>query len=137
MKTRVTKEPLMLFDGVCNLCSATVQFVIKYDRQERFRFAALQSQLGMELTAQSGDDQLDSVLLYYNGDIYRKSSAAIHILKLLGGMCSLAYIFIIIPAPFRDFIYDIISKRRYLWFGKKDQCRRPDESLKKRFLDKE
>ena len=130
-------EPLILFDGVCNLCSASVQFIIKHDRDALFRFAALQSPLGVEITSTSGDTQLDSVLLYHDNQIYRKSSAALHTLKLLGGIWAATYVFIIIPAPIRDSIYDFIGKRRYRWFGKKDQCWLPDESLKKRFLDQD
>lgn len=132
-----SNEPLILFDGVCNLCSASVQFIIKHDRKELFRFAALQSPIGEEITSISGDIQLDSVLLHHNNKIYRKSSAALHTLKLLGGVMAVAYVFIIIPRPIRDAVYDFIGKRRYRWFGKKDQCWLPDESLKKRFLDQD
>lgn len=137
---KIGNEPLILFDGVCNLCSASVQFIIKHDRNELFRFAALQSPIGEELTSQSGEPQdtkLDSVLLYHNNEIYRKSSAALHTLKLLGGIWAVSYVFIIIPSPIRDAVYDFIGKRRYRWFGKKDQCWLPDESLKKRFLDQD
>ena len=140
----IDSEPLILFDGVCNLCSASVQFIIKHDRNELFRFAALQSPIGEELTSKSGepqdtklDSKLDSVLLYYDNQIYRKSSAALHTLKLLGGIWAVLYVFIIIPSPIRDAVYDFIGKRRYRWFGKKDQCWLPDESLKKRFLDQD
>ena len=129
--------PLVLFDGVCNLCSATIQFIVRYDQQKQFYFSALQSQPGQKITAQTGDNQLDSVLLYYNNRIYRKSSAALHILKLLGGFWSLGYFFIIIPTPVRDWVYDFVGKHRYRWFGKKKACWLPDESLQQRFLDAE
>ena len=138
-----SNEPLVLFDGVCNLCSASVQFIIKHDRKEQFRFAALQSPIGKKITSKSGgssntrNTKLDSVLLQHNNQIYRKSSAALHTLKLLGGIWSVLYVFIIIPAPIRDAVYDFIGKRRYRWFGKKDQCWLPDKSLKKRFLDQD
>lgn len=142
-----SNEPLILFDGVCNLCSASVQFIIKHDRKELFRFAALQSPIGKKIsekvTSKSGDNSgtqganLDSVLLHHNNQIYCKSSAALHTLKLLGGVMALAYVFIIIPRPIRDAVYDFIGKRRYRWFGKKDQCWLPDESLKKRFIDQD
>lgn len=143
MSKPTIKQPLILFDGICNLCSTSVQFVIKQDHQELFYFAALQSQIGMEITArstaqtteQTHSHQLDSVLLYHNGKVYKKSSAALQTLKLLGGIWSLAYLFILVPLPIRNFIYDFIGRRRYRWFGKKKQCWLPDASLNKRFLD--
>ncbi len=128
-------NPLILFDGVCNLCNATVQFVIKFDRQKRFRFASLQSRTGSRLAADSGDVSLNSVLLIHNGQVYRQSDAALRILKLLGGWWSFAFVFIILPVSFRNFVYDFIGKRRYRWFGKKEECWVPDESLKRRFID--
>jgi len=134
MKT-IPDQPVVLFDGVCNFCSGTVRFIIKPDRRQRFRFAPLQSQLGVQITTEYGYQPLDSMLLLHEGQIYQKSNAALRILKLLGGIWSVAYVFIIIPTPIRDLVYDFIGQHRYRWFGKKEQCWLPDEEIKNRFLD--
>lgn len=128
-------QPLILFDGICNLCSASVRFVIQRDPQKRFRFASLQSPQGLQLTGQLEAPDLNSILLLTDGVIYRKSTAALKILKLIGRGWALVYVFIIVPRPVRDWVYDYIGRRRYRWFGKKEQCWIPCEDISDRFVD--
>lgn len=129
--------PVILFDGVCNLCTASVQFVIARDRRRRFRFASLQSPvaealLGPELER---EDRLGSMLLVAGGQVYRRSSAALRIARQLDGLWPLMAAFLIVPRPLRDFVYDWIGSRRYRFFGKRETCWIPDPVLAERFLD--
>lgn len=130
-------QPILLFDGVCNLCNSSVQFVIKHDTQKKFTFASLQSDAAKEILLQFGEKNynLDSIILIDSNEIYSKSSAILRVLKLLGGFYSLLYIFIIIPNPLRDWLYNYIAKNRYKWYGKRESCMIPSEKLKNRFLD--
>ncbi|NMM50202.1 thiol-disulfide oxidoreductase DCC family protein [Marinigracilibium pacificum] len=121
------ERDVILFDGVCNLCNSWVQFVVKRDNNKRFAFASLQSELGQKVLSQVGmpTDQFISVLLVRNGKVYSKSRAALEIFRYLDGGWSYLYSFRIIPSFIRDFIYDIIAKKRYSWFGKSDICELP------------
>ncbi len=133
-----TGHPLILFDGVCNLCESTVQFIIRHDERARFRFASLQSNAAQQILAryQYTDDELNSVLLVANDQIHRKSRAALRIAKCLDGAWPLLYYLCFWIPPFiADSIYDVIGDRRYKWFGKKDACWIPDDSLQQRFID--
>jgi predicted DCC family thiol-disulfide oxidoreductase YuxK len=129
-------HPILLFDGVCNLCDASVQRVIKADRADLFRFASLQSEAAQELLRQSdlSEDHLKSVVLYHQDRFYTHSDAVLESARLLGGAWSLLYVFKIIPRFIRDGIYNWIARNRYRWFGKKDQCMIPTPELKSRFL---
>ena len=130
-------KKIILFDGVCNLCNASVQFVIKHDKKDVFRFVALQSDLGMEIIKHIGIDSknIDSIVLYQPGlAYYYKSNAAIEIAKQLGGLFHYGTIFKIIPAGIRNMLYDYIAKNRYRWYGKQEQCMIPTEELKSKFL---
>ena len=126
----------ILFDGVCNLCNGFVVFTIKRDPDAKFKFASLQSEEGEKLQKEFGmiPDEISTMVLVDNDRYYIKSDAALRIFKNLSGLWSLLYIFIVIPKPVRDFVYDIIAKNRYKWFGKLDQCMLPTPELKKRFL---
>lgn len=127
---------ILLFDGVCNLCNSIVQFTIKRDPKEKFKFASLQSESGQALLKKFGlpTNDFDS-FVFINGDKYfLKSSAGLHVLKELGGLWKLFYVFIIFPRPLRDFIYNIIAKTRYKIFGKRHTCMVPTPRLKQRFL---
>jgi len=129
--------PIILFDGVCNFCTASVRFVIKRDSQCRFRFASLQSPvaeqlLGAELHEQ---DRLGSVVLVLDDKIYRKSTAALQTARRLDGLWPLLSVLLIVPRPLRDAVYDFIGSRRYRMFGKREVCWRPDGDLGERFLD--
>lgn len=131
------KHPIILFDGVCNLCNNSVQFVIERDKQRQFRFASLQSEIGQQYQAQAGlpKGELGTVLLVKNGKIYKKSSAALRIARQLDGLWSLLFVFIIIPPFIRNAVYDFIARNRYRWFGKQDSCWLPTPDLKVLFLD--
>lgn len=130
------KNPVVLFDGVCNLCNGAVQFIIRYDKKGVFRFAPLQ-QLDDEqadTAIQEEQKTLSSVLLLENGTLYKESTAILRIAKQLRFPINLSYAFIILPAFLRDPVYRWIAKNRYRWFGKKDQCMLPTTALKARFL---
>ena len=130
-------KKIILFDGVCNLCDSAVQFVIKHDKKDVFRFVALQSDLGQEILKHIGINALniDSVILYEPGiAYYYKSAAALQIAKNLGGWLHFGTIFKIIPTGISNQLYDYIAKNRYKWYGKKEQCMIPTEQLKSKFL---
>ena len=128
---------ILLFDGVCNLCNGIVQFTIKRDPKGKFKFASLQSDAAQLLLKKFGlsTDDFDSFVLVDGNKYFLKSSAGLQVLKELGGVWKLFYVFIIIPRPIRDFIYNIIAKTRYRIFGKRDQCMVPTEDIKQRFLE--
>jgi predicted DCC family thiol-disulfide oxidoreductase YuxK len=131
-------KKIILFDGVCNLCDASVQFIIKQDKKDIFRFVALQSDLGQEIIKHIGLDtkNIDSIILYEPGIAYHyKSEAALEIAKSLGGIFYLGTLFSILPTSFNNYIYDYIAKNRYKWYGKKESCLIPTEELKSKFLE--
>ncbi len=130
------ENPVILFDGVCNLCAASVRFVIARDRTARFRFASLQSTVGDELARAHDVDPsaLNSVILIQDGHAYQRSSAALRIARQLDDFWPLLYVFIAVPAPLRNLVYDFIGARRYRWFGRKQACWAPDADLNRRFL---
>jgi predicted DCC family thiol-disulfide oxidoreductase YuxK len=131
-------KKIILFDGVCNLCEASVKFVIKYDTKDVFRFVALQSDLGLAIVKHIGLDikNIDSVILYEPGIAYNyKSAAALEIAKNLGGFFHFGTVFKLIPNGLRNLIYDYIARNRYLWYGKKDSCLLPTEEIKSKFLE--
>ncbi len=130
-------RPVVLFDGVCNLCSSSVQFIIKHDKKRLFRFASLQSGFGQKVIEQFGlpADELNSFILLKDNKIYTKSTGALMILRKLNGSLPLAYGFIVVPKFIRDAIYTYIAKHRYKWFGKKDACWIPTPELKGLFIE--
>ncbi|MBG6111985.1 putative DCC family thiol-disulfide oxidoreductase YuxK [Flavobacterium sp. CG_23.5] len=131
-------KKIILFDGVCNLCDSAVQFIIKHDKKDVFRFVALQSDLGQEIVKHIGIDtkKVDSIILYQPGiAYYYKSEAAVEIAKSLGGVFNLATLFTILPTSFNNRVYNYIAKNRYKWFGKKENCLIPTKELKSKFLD--
>ncbi|KYG81894.1 putative DCC family thiol-disulfide oxidoreductase YuxK [Roseivirga ehrenbergii] len=138
MQTTINNQEhdILLFDGVCNLCNSSVNFIIDRDPKKHFKFAALQSDFGQSKLKELGfnQEEFDSLVLLSNGKVYRKSSAALRIAKKLNGLWPLLYIFILIPPFIRHGIYDIIGKNRYKWFGKQDSCRMPTPELKQRFI---
>ena len=137
MKELPKHKQLILFDGVCNLCNATVQYVIKRDKNDVFRFAALQSDIGQDIIKAFKIDtkQTDSIILYSeeNGLSY-KSTAALKITRGLGFPYNSATMFFIIPIFIRDWVYYIIARNRYKWYGKRDQCMIPTPELNAKFL---
>jgi predicted DCC family thiol-disulfide oxidoreductase YuxK len=128
---------IILFDGVCNLCNGVVQFIIKRDRSDKFRFASLQSKFGVELLKNHGIPacNIDTVVYIQNGKFYSKSTAALKILNELGGSCSLIYVFILLPKPIRDIAYSLVAKYHYRIFGKQESCMIPTNELKDKFLN--
>ncbi len=130
-------QPVLYFDGVCNLCNGAVQFVIRHDRKKQFMFASLQSASGSE--AQEAIKKVygmvpDSIILFYNNTYYTKSTAIIRTGMLLGGLYTLMGILLAVPKLIRDAVYNGVAKKRYKWFGKKDECMIPTPELKSRFL---
>jgi predicted DCC family thiol-disulfide oxidoreductase YuxK len=130
-------KPVVLFDGVCNLCNRSIQFIIKKDKKKEFLFASLQGSTGQELLKKFGlpANDLNSFVLIEGDTIYRRSSAALKIVNKLGGGWKLFYGFMIVPSFIRDAVYNLIAGNRYKWFGKRDECMIPTPELKERFLD--
>ena len=128
--------PLILFDGVCNLCHASIRFVADRDSKGRFRFAYLQSETGRALMAAHGlsGPELASVVLILNSRAYSKSTAALRIARLLDGAWPAMFAFIVLPRALRDAVYNFIGTRRYRWFGRKDACELPRENLRDRLI---
>ncbi|MGM0498410.1 MAG: thiol-disulfide oxidoreductase DCC family protein [Bacteroidota bacterium] len=130
-------KPIVLFDGYCNLCSNSVVFVVKREKRDVFRFASLQSGFADKLLKKVSieNEPPDSIMLVEGDRTYFRSSAALRIAKKLKWPWPLLYAFIIIPRFIRDWVYDAIAKRRYRWFGKKDQCFIPPKDMSHKFLD--
>ena len=127
---------IVLFDGVCNFCNATVNFVIEHDKAGYFKFAPLQSEIGAQLIAKHGIDNVetDSVIVVEDDKAYTHSSAALRIAKRLDGIWSWAYAFVVVPKPIRDLAYRLFAKHRYRLFGKQDACMMPTPEVRARFL---
>lgn len=131
-------KKLILFDGVCNLCNRSVQYIIKRDKKDEFRYASLQSEIGRKLVAERKIDtsEVDSIILIDPGVAYYvKSDAAIEIAKAIGGYWTVFTVFQWVPTRLRNIVYDLVAKYRYRWFGKMDQCMIPTPELKSKFLD--
>ncbi|MFO7719860.1 MAG: thiol-disulfide oxidoreductase DCC family protein [Gillisia sp.] len=139
MTTGLPKDKkIILFDGVCNLCNNSVNFIIEHDKNDIFRFASLQSEIGRKLTSERGIDpeELDSIVLIEPGVAYfKKSTAALEISKELSGGYAMLKHFSFLPEGLRDGVYDLIANNRYKWFGKKESCMIPTPELKAKFLD--
>jgi len=130
-------KKIILFDGVCNLCDSVVQFIIKRDKADIFRFVALQSELGQEILRYISVDRTktDSIILYEPGKAYYyKAEAALEIAKEIGGIYSLLTIFNVFPKKISNYIYDYVARNRYRWYGKKDECMIPTPEMKAKFL---
>ncbi|MEA5403180.1 thiol-disulfide oxidoreductase DCC family protein [Arcicella sp. DC2W] len=132
----LTDQQIILFDGVCNFCNASINFVIEHDNQKRFKFASLQSDFGYETLKKynRNTSDFDSVILLKNNRLYIKSEAALEIAKDLSGFWKYLSVFNILPTFILDFFYDLIAKNRYKLFGKSEVCRMPSPDLKERFL---
>lgn len=131
------KEKIILFDGVCNLCNKSVQFVIEHDEQNYFKFASLQSNFGQTFLKENKLNQttFDSIIYIEDDKYYTKSSAALKIAKHLDKNISWLNYFSVVPKPIRDFFYNIIAKNRYKFFGKQESCWLPTKELKAKFLE--
>jgi predicted DCC family thiol-disulfide oxidoreductase YuxK len=130
------KNPIVLFDGVCNLCNRSVQFIIKRDTKKQFRFASLQGKTGQELLQRFGlrTNNFNSFILVEGNRIYTRSTGVLRILKHLGGWWKLFYAFIIVPEIILDGVYYLIARNRYKWYGKRIECMLPAQELRERFL---
>ena len=130
------ESPVILFDGVCNFCNGAVNFIIQRDKKSLIKFAALQSEAGRKLLQRFNlpIDELSSIILIEDGNVFTQSSAALKLCKYLTGLWPLMYGFIIVPLFLRDGIYKWIAKNRYKWFGKKDHCMIPTPEVRTRFL---
>lgn len=133
----IMDNTVILFDGVCNLCNYWVNFAIRHDRKNKLKFTPLQGETAKQLLPQFhiNPTSLSSVIFIDGGKAYTQSSAAIQICKHLNGGWKLFYGLIIIPKFIRDFLYNVIARNRYKWFGKKGSCMIPTPELKGRFLD--
>ena len=127
---------IILFDGDCNFCDASVQFIIKRDPTAHFLFTSLQSKKGLELTKKYAiSEDVDSLVLIENGKAFTRSSAALRIAKKLDGLWHLFFLLILVPRKIRDGVYNYVAKNRYKWFGKKeDACMLPSPEQRKRFI---
>ena len=127
----------ILFDGVCNLCNGFVQFVLRHDPEEYFRFSSLQSEAAAALLAAHGSAPVmepETVMLIENGKVYTHSEAALRILRRLSGPWSWLYAGMVVPRVLRDAVYRIVARNRYRWFGRQESCMLPTPALKARFL---
>jgi predicted DCC family thiol-disulfide oxidoreductase YuxK len=136
MNTMATANPIVLFDGVCNLCNGSVQFILRHDPSGRFRFASLQSSVGQDLLARFGmaPGRLDSVVLVEGDRWFRESDAALRIARGMSGGWKALAVFRVIPRPIRDAAYRFIARNRYRWFGKQETCWLSTPELRGRFL---
>jgi predicted DCC family thiol-disulfide oxidoreductase YuxK len=131
-------KKLILFDGVCNLCNSSIQFIIKNDKKNLFLFSPLQSNIGQKIIKSFNINtaEIDSVLLYSKKDgLSQKSTAALKIARQLGFPKNLLSVFFIVPRFIRDWIYQYIAKNRYKWFGKRDNCMVPTPDLQSKFIN--
>lgn len=127
---------IILFDGVCNFCNASVNFVIARDRAGFFKFAPLQSEIGENVIERHGIDttETDSVILVEDNFVYTHSTAALRIARRLDGLWSWLFLFIVIPRPIRDVFYRLFARYRYRLFGRQDACMMPTPDIRARFL---
>jgi predicted DCC family thiol-disulfide oxidoreductase YuxK len=126
---------IVLFDGVCNLCNRSVDFIIRHEKSHKLQFGSLQSDVGKSILSKSGLDKTpDSVMLYVDGKLLVRSDAALAISTYLKRPYAYGIIFKYVPKVLRDSVYNLIAKNRYRWFGKKETCRVPSADERERFL---
>lgn len=137
MQNTHNTNPVILFDGVCNLCNSSVFFVIKHDPKKQFRFASLQGDYGQQVLKKFHlpPNSLNSFILIKENQIYTRSTGALKVAKQLSGFWPLLYVFIIVPVFIRNAVYQFIANNRYKWFGKKESCMVPSPALKDLFYN--
>ena len=136
MNINTHNNAILLFDGYCNLCNSSVQFVLKHEKNADLLFTSLQSETGINLLKQYNINplNLDSLVFIKNNTVYTKSSAALRLTPYLKGLYPLLYALLIVPPFIRNAVYDYVARNRYKWFGKSDSCMMPDKAVVKRFL---
>jgi predicted DCC family thiol-disulfide oxidoreductase YuxK len=133
---QASDHPILLFDGVCNLCNASVQWILKRDLKGQFRFASLQSEIGQQYLQKYRleSQHFDTAVLVSGEQIFLRSDAALEILRRIGGLWSLLYFFKIVPRPLRNAAYNLVARNRYKWFGYSEECMLPRTEWKEQFL---
>ncbi|MFP4556388.1 MAG: thiol-disulfide oxidoreductase DCC family protein [Bacteroidales bacterium] len=134
---KIEKHIIVLYDGVCNLCNSSVQFIIKRDKKDLFRFAASQTEAGEQLCSVYNVKPIknDTLIVIEHGKVYTKSTAALKIARRLSGLWPTLTVFFIVPRFIRDYIYGVIAKNRYKWFGRQDTCVKPSTEEKEKFIE--
>jgi predicted DCC family thiol-disulfide oxidoreductase YuxK len=134
---RQNNEAVLLFDGVCNLCNSSVQFILKHEKNQNLTFAAIQSEAGKRLLAEHyiNPIQTNSVILIKSGQVYTQSDAILKLTQFLNFPYSLGRILFVVPKSIRNFFYKNVARNRYRWFGKRDSCMIPTPQLRNRFLE--
>lgn len=129
-------HPIILFDGVCNLCNSTVKFVLKRNSKANIRFAAMQSESGKELLQQYQlpENEMESFVFIDNNKAYKRSTAALMVCRYLRGLWPLCYIFMIVPSFIRNGVYNWVARNRYKWFGVRKECMVPTPEIRSRFI---
>ena len=135
--TDTFEGPVVLFDGVCNLCAGSLPWLLRMDRHDRLRFGTLQSERAAELLVSCGlsADYDESMVVIDDGTAYTESDAVVRLAWLLGFPWAVGAVAALVPSPLRDRLYRWIANNRYDWFGKRDTCLSPDEELRARFID--
>ena len=133
----MNSEYILLFDGVCNFCTWSVQFILRHDQRGRITFASLQSDVAQHVLRRFHRDNanLESVIYIKHGDIYERSDAALEVIKEFSVLWRLLFIFKIFPRPLRDALYNLVANYRYQIFGKRPSCYVPHQDISHRFLD--
>ena len=126
---------IVFFDGVCNLCQGSVRYLIKHDKKGVLKFASLQGNYAKDFVNETKIQSMQSILFFDGKMLYKKSTAVLKLSRLLGGWHQMLLLGYILPRFFRDWLYNIVAKNRYRWFGKKDQCMLPSKGFENRFLD--
>ena len=126
---------IVFFDGVCNLCQGSVRYLIKHDKKGVLKFASLQGKYAKDFVNETEIQSMQSIMFLDDKMLYKKSTAVLKLSRLLGGWHQLLLLGYILPRFFRDWLYNIVAKNRYRWFGKKDQCMLPSKGFENRFLD--
>ena len=131
------EKKIVLFDGICNLCNSSVQFILRHDKKDQFLFGSLQGKAGQGYLEKFGlsNSNFSSFMLVEGERLYTRSSGALRMLKHIGGGWQLLYAFIAVPKFIRDGVYNLIAKYRYKWFGKREACWIPTAELRSKFLD--
>ena len=134
---KIEDKEIVFFDGLCNLCSSSVNFILENEMCSKFYFSSLQSEFARKLLASHGIDSKvqNSIIFYSKSSLFYKSDAIIKISKNLKGFWKIFGVLIILPKFLRNFFYNIISKNRYKWFGKKEVCYIPKKDFSNRFID--